>query len=88
VRAPHGDFARCKRNFHVTCALVNKGRRLSASDLEVRRIMGEGSYGQVFEASIFSRGRKMLYNSNRVVYRDFWSFRLFAGQNMAAVESP
>eukprot|EP00884_Botryococcus_braunii_P000646 jgi/Botrbrau1/10582/Bobra.0358s0005.1 len=52
VRAPHGDFARCKRNFHVTCALVNKGRRLSASDLEVRRIMGEGSYGQVFEGAL------------------------------------
>jgi hypothetical protein len=58
LRPPQGDYSRSRRSFNVTCALAKKGRKLSASELEVRRIMGEGSYGQVFEASLPFRWRQ------------------------------
>ena len=36
----------------VAGAFTNKGTRHAASDVDVRRIMGEGSYGQVFEVTL------------------------------------
>ncbi len=36
----------------VAGVFTNKGTRHAASDVDVRRIMGEGSYGQVFEVTL------------------------------------
>ena len=36
----------------VAGVFTNKGTQHAASDVEVRRIMGEGSYGQVFEVTV------------------------------------
>ena len=38
----------------VAAALSNKGTRHEASDVQVKRIMGEGSYGQVFEVTLLA----------------------------------
>lgn len=49
VKVPVREPAWHRGVVETNCALANKGRRIPALDLDVRRIMGEGSYGQVFE---------------------------------------
>ena len=39
----------------VAGVFSDKGTRHAASDVDVRRIMGEGSYGQVFEVTLPAR---------------------------------
>ena len=38
----------------VAAALSNKGTRHEAADVQVKRLMGEGSYGQVFEVTLLA----------------------------------
>lgn len=40
---------RIHRSRVVRASLTNKGKRFPTGLVEVKRIMGEGSYGQVFE---------------------------------------
>ena len=39
---------------HAVAALQDKGQRLDAGDIQVKSSIGEGSYGQVFEVSLFN----------------------------------
>ena len=47
----------------VAGAFTNKGTRHAASDVDVRRIMGEGSYGQVFEVTLPARMRQFTFEA-------------------------
>jgi len=40
---------RIRRSVVVQASLTNKGKQFSADLIAVKKIMGEGSYGQVFE---------------------------------------
>ena len=48
--APRPHYAK----LHAVAALQDKGQRLDAGDLQVKSSIGEGSYGQVFEVSLFN----------------------------------
>jgi hypothetical protein len=56
LQQPRAPFARaaCRSRTLVAPVLAElsaKGRSFSASDISVKRILGEGSFGQCFEAS-------------------------------------
>lgn len=41
----------------VLASLTNKGKQFSAESIVVNKIMGEGSYGQVFEVNLVPASR-------------------------------
>lgn len=48
-----------KHSCVVLASLTNKGKQFSADSIAVNKIMGEGSYGQVFEVSTMSASRSI-----------------------------
>ena len=50
------NVKRTRKSLEVRASLTNKGKRFSTSLIAVKKIMGEGSYGQVFEVFRLFRG--------------------------------
>ena len=48
---------RTQHSVVVLASLTNKGKQFSAESISVNKIMGEGSYGQVFEVNVVPASR-------------------------------
>ena len=51
LRPAPAAVRRQRVQLRISAELTDRGRRFRASEVEVKRIMGEGSYGQVFEVN-------------------------------------